>query len=122
MKIRTFAVSGILALGFSSCQPTGTAASGVLRTTDHAVHGVGRTARTAGTGVVRTVGNTASTAGEGIAEGDLKKSTVGTVKAAGQGTGATAVATGRSHVKTSSGVLKDTGKTLNDTGEAMKDE
>jgi hypothetical protein len=71
---------------------------------------------------VDTVGNTATTAGSGIAERDLKKSTVGTMKAAGQGVGGTAVDTGRSHLKTTSGVLKDTGKTMKDTAHAAEKE
>lgn len=121
MKIRICFLLSVSVLVFPACHPAATATSGAVRTVDHAAHGVGRTARTAGTGVVRTVGNTATTAGEGIAEGDLKKSTIGTVKSAGKGTGETAVATGKSHVKTSSGVLKDTGKTLKDTGEAVSE-
>lgn len=121
MKKPTLVLLGLSVLVFPACRPAATATSGAVRTVDHAAHGVGRTARTAGTGVVRTVGNTASTAGEGIAERDLKKSTIGTVQAAGQGTGKTAVDTGRSHLKTSSGVLKDTGKTLKDTGEAVEE-
>ena len=53
-----------------------------------------------------------------IAEGDLKKATVGTVKTAGTGTVNTVKATGSSHMKTTSGVLKDTGAAIKNTSEA----
>lgn len=122
MKTPTFAALGLLALALSSCQTGETAATGTASTVGHAAQGVGRTARTLGTGVVDTVGNTVTTAGSGIAEGDLEKSTVGIVKAAGQGVGGTAVDAGSSHLKTTSGVLKDTGKTVKDTAEAAEKE
>lgn len=122
MKFQHIPAFGLLALSLTACHTAETATSGTLRTVDNAAHGVGRTVRTAGTGVVRTVGDTAVTAGEGIAEGDLKKSTIGTVKAAGKGTGSTVVETGKSHLNTSSGVIKDTGGTLKNTGEAIQEE
>jgi hypothetical protein len=62
------------------------------------------------------------TAGSGIAERDLKKSTIGTATTAGKGTADTAVATGRSHMKTTGGVLKDAGSTVSDTGRAASGE
>ena len=118
MKSSPIPALTFLAFTLMSCQTTETAATGTATTVGHAVQGVGRTARTAGTGIAQTVGGTVTTAGTGIAEGDLRKSTVGTVQAAGEGTASTAVATGRSHMKTTSGVLNDTGKTVEDTGKA----
>ena len=121
MKSLPHAALAILTFAVAACQTAGTAATGTTTTVGHAAEGVGRTAKTLGTGAVNTVGNTATTAGSGIAAGDLHKSTVGTVKAAGQGAG-TAVNSGRSHLKTSSGVLKDTGKTVTDTAGAAEKE
>lgn len=120
MKSLTHAVLAILTFSLAACQTAGTAATGTTTTVGHAAQGVGRTAKTLGTGAVNTVGNTATTAGSGIAEGNLHKSTVGTVKAAGQGAGTTTVDSGRSHLKTSSGVIKDTGKTVTDTAGAAE--
>lgn len=122
MKTTSFAAFGILILALNSCQTGETLATGTATTVGNAAQGVGRTARTLGTGTVNTVENTAATAGSGIAEGDLNKATIGTVKAAGQGAGTTAVGAGGSHLKTSSGVLKDTGKTMQDTAEAAERE
>jgi hypothetical protein len=124
MKISLVPVLTIFASALVSCNTaaTNTAATGTANTVGHAAQGVGRTARTAGTGIAKTVGSTATTAGSGIAEGDLKKSTVGTVKTAGKGTASTAVGAGRSHLKTSSGVIKDTGKTIKDTDKAASGE
>ena len=122
MKTTLFAAFGILILGLTSCQTGETLASGTTTTVGNAAQGVGRTARTLGTGTVNTVGNTAATAGSGIADRDLNKATVGTVKAAGHGAGTTAVGTGKSHLKTTSGVVKDTGKTMTDTAEAAEKE
>lgn len=122
MKTTLHITIGCIAFVTASCHTAETAATGTATTVGHAAQGIGRTARTAGTGVVKTVGDTANTAGEGIAERDLKKSTAGTVKTAGQGVGQTAVDTGSSHLKTTSGALKDTGKTVRDTAEAAEKE
>lgn len=122
MKTALSAALGILMLTFPSCQTGETLATGTTNTVGNAAYGVGRTARTLGTGAVNTVGNTATTVGGGIADRDLNKATVGTVKAAGQGVGSTAVGAGKSHLKTSSGVIKDTGKTMHDTAEAAEKE
>ena len=120
MKTPLIAALGVITLGLPACRTGETLAEGTTTTLGNAAHGVGRTARIAGTGIAHTTGNTLTTAGSGIAEGNLNKATVGTVKAAGQGTGATAVGAGKSHLKTSSGVLKDTGKTIKDTAEAAE--
>jgi hypothetical protein len=116
--MKTTIISTLALLALVSCNTTQTAATGTATTVGHAAQGVGRTAVTAGTGVAHTVGGTVTNAGTGIAEGDLHKSTVGTVKTAGKGTATTVVGTGKSHVKTTKGVVKDTGKTVEDTGKA----
>ena len=122
MKTALPAALGILMFTFPSCQTGETLATGTTTTVGHAAQGVGRTARTLGSGSVHTVGNTAATVGSGIADRDLNKATVGTVKAAGQGAGSTAVGAGKSHLQTTRGVLKDTGKTMQDTAETAEKE
>jgi hypothetical protein len=59
-------------------------------TTTGAVGGVAKTATNTATGAASTVGNTVKTAGEGVAQGDLKKATMGTASAAVKGTTSTA--------------------------------
>lgn len=120
MKILPHTALAVLTFAFAACQTAETAATGTATTVGHAAQGVGRTATTLGRGTVNTVGKTGTTAGSGIAENDLNKATVGTVKTAGKGVGTTAVDSGRSHVKTTRGVLKDTGKTVTDTAEAAE--
>lgn len=120
MKTLSQASLAVFALVLASCKTAETAATGTATTVGHAAQGVGRTAKTLGTGTVNTIGKTATTAGSGIAEKDLNKATVGTVKAAGTGVGTTAVDSGRSHLKTTSGVVKDTGKTVTSTAEAAE--
>jgi hypothetical protein len=110
------------AFALVSCQTAGTAVQGTANTVGNAARGVGRTGATAVTGAANTVGGTVKTAGSGIAEGDMKKATVGTVTTAGQGTVKTATDTGRSHMKTTTGVIKDTGETVEKTAEAAGSE
>lgn len=122
MKKSTLLALPLIAFTFGSCRTAETAATGTANTVGHAAQGVGRTVATAGSGVGNTVGNTVKTAGSGIAERDLKKTTVGTAATAGKGTVNTAVKTGSSHMKTTGGVLKDTGKTIGDTTNAASGE
>ena len=122
MKKPTLIAFPLIALALASCQTAETAASGTANTVGHAAQGVGRTVATAGSGVGHTVGDTMKTAGSGIAEGNVKKATIGTATTAGKGTAHTAVDTGRSHMKTTGGVLKDTGKTIGDTTNAATGE
>lgn len=114
----TLSFLAIGACALVSCKTAETAVKGTANTVGNAATGVVKTGAAAGGGALKTVGNTATTAGSGIVEGDLKKSTVGTVKAAGQGTGSTVVNTGTSAVKTTGGVIKDTGTTVKDTTKA----